>query len=90
MSILLIAPRFGTRPPYLPLVLNSMAPNPGIHRLLITDGPGGGAPPNVAVRLCAFEDLVARIQRCFAFPIALEHPYRQVDRTSGFSSIATR
>jgi hypothetical protein len=86
-SILLIAPHFGERPPYLPLVLKSMAHNPDVHWLLITDHPVSDAPPNVAVHLCEFPDLVARIQTCFDFPIALDRPYKLCDFRPAYGEI---
>jgi hypothetical protein len=86
-SIQLIVPHFGERPSYLPLVLNSMAHNPQVHWLLITDHPVADAPPNVAVHLCEFKDLVARIQTCFEFPIALERPYKLCDFRPAYGEI---
>jgi hypothetical protein len=41
----------------MPLVVKSMAYNPDVHWLLITDEPVTDAPPNVSVRLCEFTDL---------------------------------
>jgi hypothetical protein len=86
-SIRLIVPYFGERPSYLPLVLKSMAHNPEVHWLLITDHPVADAPPNVAVRLGEFGDLVARIQSCFDFPIALERPYKLCDFRPAYGEI---
>jgi hypothetical protein len=86
-SIQLIVPHFGGRPSYLPLVLNSMAHNPQVHWLLITDHPVADAPPNVAVHLCKFDDLVARVQTCFDFPIALERPYKLCDFRPAYGEI---
>lgn len=86
-SIRLIVPYFGERPSYLPLVLTSMAHNPEVHWLLITDHPVADAPPNVAVQLCEFEDLVTRIQTCFDFPVALESPYKLCDFRPAYGEI---
>jgi Family of unknown function (DUF6625) len=86
----LIVPHFGTRPPYLPLVLKSMAHNPDVRWLLITDRPVVGAPPNVAVHVCEFRDLVTRIQGCFDFPIALERPYKLCDFRPAYGEIFQR
>ena len=46
-SIRLVVPYFGERPPYLALVVRSMAANPDVYWLLITDAPVPDAPPNV-------------------------------------------
>jgi hypothetical protein len=86
-SIRLIVPHFGERPPYLPLVLRSMAHNPEVHWLLITDQPVPDAPPNIAVHLCEFEDLASRIRTCFDFPIALQSPYKLCDFRPAYGEI---
>jgi hypothetical protein len=86
-SMRLIVPYFGARPPYLALVIRSMAHNPDVHWLLLTDQPVADAPANVAVQLCAFDDLVTRIQACFDFPISLEHPYKLCDFRPAFGEI---
>jgi hypothetical protein len=86
-SIRLIVPYFGERPPYLPLVLKSMAHNPDVHWLLITDRKVPDAPPNVAVHLCGFEELAARIRTCFDFPISLESPYKLCDFRPAYGEI---
>ena len=89
-SIRLIVPHFGARPPYLPLVLKSMAHNPRVNWLLITDGPVPDVPPNVAVQLCEFQHLVARIQSFFDFPVALERPYKLCDFRPAYGEIFQR
>jgi hypothetical protein len=86
-SIRLVVPYFGERPSYFPLVVRSMAHNPDVDWLLITDAPVRDAPPNVAVQLCAFADLVARIQRHFPFTISLERPYKLCDFRPAFGDI---
>jgi hypothetical protein len=83
----LIVPHFGPRPPYLPLVVKSMAGNPDVHWLIVTDQPIAGAPPNVTVQLCAFADLVARIRSNFEFPIWLDQPYKLCDFRPAFGEI---
>ena len=83
----LIAPHYGERPPYLPLVLRSMAHNPDVSWLLLTDRPVPDAPPNVTVRLCGFADLAARIQDNFDFQISLERPYKLCDFRPAFGEI---
>jgi hypothetical protein len=86
-SIRLVVPYFGERPSYLPLVVRSMACNPDVHWLLITDQPVPDAPPNVTVRLCEFADLVARIQRHFDFAISLARPYKLCDFRPAFGEV---
>jgi Family of unknown function (DUF6625) len=86
-SIRLIVPYFGERPSYMPLVVKSMAHNPDIHWLVITDEPVRDAPPNVSVRLCGFADLVARIQTHFDFPISLATPYKLCDFRPAFGEV---
>src|ERR671913_362139 len=86
-SIRLVVPHFGQRPAYFPLVLRSMAANPDVSWLLLTEQPVPDAPPNVAVRLCEFGDLAARIQSSFDFQISLERPYKLCDFRPAFGEI---
>jgi hypothetical protein len=83
----LIVPYFGERPSYMPLVVKSMASNPDVHWLLITDESVRDAPPNVSVHLCEFADLVARIQKQFDFRISLERPYKLCDFRPAFGEV---
>jgi hypothetical protein len=83
----LIVPYFGERPSYMPLVVKSMAHNPDIHWLLVTDEPVTEAPSNVSVHLYEFADLVARIQSHFDFAISLERPYKLCDFRPAFGEI---
>ena len=85
--IRLIVPHFGQRPSYLSLVLRSMAHNPDVHWLLLTDRPVADVPSNVAVQLGTFADMVARIRGCFDFPISLERPYKLCDFRPAFGEI---
>ena len=86
-SMRLVVPYFGERPSYMPLVVKSMAHNPDIHWLLITDEPVRDAPPNVSVHPCKFADLVARIQIHFDFRISLETPYKLCDFRPAFGEV---
>ncbi len=86
-SIRLVVPYFGERPAYLPLVLGSMAANPDVHWLLVTDSPVRGAPPNVTVQLCRFAELAARIQGHFDFEVSLERPYKLCDFRPAFGEV---
>lgn len=83
----LIVPHFGERPPYFPLVIKSMAHNPDVHWLLFTDQPVGDAPPNVAVHVCEFGELAARIRAHFPFTISLDRPYKLCDFRPAFGEI---
>ena len=86
-SLRLVVAHYGPRPPYLHLVLRSMACNPDVHWLMLTDRPLPGAPPNLEVRLCAFDDLARRIQGHFDFEISLERPYKLCDFRPAFGEI---
>ena len=86
-SIRLVVPYFGQRPAYLPLVLRSMAANPDVSWLFLTEQSLPDVPPNVAVQLCTFDDLAKRVQGNFAFEISLEHPYKLCDFRPAFGEI---
>ena len=86
-SIRLVVPYFGARPSYLPLVLRSMAHNPDVSWLLLTEAPVAGAPPNVTVQLCEFADLAARIQGQFDFAVSLADPYKLCDFRPAFGEV---
>jgi len=83
----LIVPYFGDRPAYLPLVVASMAHNPDVEWLLLTDQPLTDAPRNLTVQVCEFADLASRIQRHFDFQIALTEPYQLCDFRPAFGEI---
>ena len=85
--IRLVVPHFGPRPSFFPLVVRSMARNPDVHWLLFTDQPVPGAPPNVEVRVCDFEDVAKRIQAHFDFEISLERPYKLCDFRPAFGEL---
>jgi hypothetical protein len=86
-SIRLVVPYFGQRPAYFPLVVRSMAANPDISWILLTDQPVADPPPNVAVQSYTFEDLVNRVRSHFDFPISLERPYKLCDFRPAFGEI---
>ncbi len=88
-SIRLVVPHFGPRPAYFPLVVRSMAANPDVSWLLLTEEPVPDVPPNVAVQLCRFDDLVKRIRSHFDFKISLESPYKLCDFRPAFGEIFT-
>ena len=86
-SIRLVVPYFGQRPAYLPLVVRSMAANPDVSWLLLTERPLTDVPPNVAVQQCTFEDLAKRVQDNFDFAISLKQPYKLCDFRPAFGEI---
>lgn len=83
----LIAAHFGEFPPYFPLVLRSMARNPDVHWLLITDQRVAQAPPNVSVHGCEFEDFAKRIRTHFDIDVCLDRPYKLCDFRPAFGEI---
>ncbi len=86
-SVRLVVPYFGQRPTYFPLVVASMARNPDVSWLLLTDEPVAGAPANVEVRRCAFADVAARIRGHFDFEVCLPRPYKLCDYRPAFGEI---
>jgi hypothetical protein len=86
-SIRLVVPYFGELPAHMPLVLRSMAANPDVSWLLLTDQPIADAPPNVAVDVGEFGQLAKRIQACFEFEISLDQPYKVCDFRPAFGEV---
>lgn len=86
-SMCLVVPYFGTRPGYLPLVLRSMAANPDVTWLFMTDAPLPGAPANVRVELTSFAAFADRIRRHFDFPVCIDDPYKACDYRPAFGEI---
>ncbi len=86
-SIRLVVPYFGELPSHLPLVLRSMGANPEVSWLLMTDQRVTGAPPNVTVQMCTFEDLRTRIRDTFDFEVSLDEPYKLCDFRPAFGAI---
>jgi hypothetical protein len=86
-SIRLVVPYFGERPAYFPLVVRSMAANPDVSWLLLTDRPVPDAPPNLEVQRCAFEELARRVRGCFDVPVSVEQPYKLCDFRPAFGEI---
>jgi hypothetical protein len=87
-SIRLVVPYFGERPTYFPLVVRSMAANPDVSWLLLTDQPVPDAPPNLVVHLCEFDDLAKRVRGFFFdVEVSLEQPYKLCDFRPAFGAI---
>jgi hypothetical protein len=83
----LIAAHFGPRPTYFPLVVRSMARNPDVDWLMLTDLPVEDPPANLEVHVCSFPELTEGIQKHFDFRIALEDPYKLCDFRPAFGEI---
>src|SRR5215213_7188236 len=86
-SVRLVVPYFGARPSYFPLVVRSMAANPDVEWLLLTDSPVPGAPANLTVQRWTLPDLVARFQRHLDVPLAVEGPYKLCDLRPAFGEV---
>jgi Family of unknown function (DUF6625) len=86
-SIRLVVPHFGARAAYFPLVVRSMAANPDVSWLLLTEQPVPDAPPNLTVQLCEFEDFTKRVRSVFDFEILLDRPYKTCDFRPAFGEI---
>lgn len=86
-SIRLVVPYFGPLPPYSSLVLRSMAHNPDVSWLLLTDQSVPAAPGNVEVQRWSFADLAARVQDHFDFPVCLPGPYKLCDVRPAFGEV---
>ena len=86
-SIRLVVPYFGPRPAYFPLVLRSMAANPDVSWLLLTDQPVPDPPPNLEVRRGEFDDLTRRVQGSFDLEVSLEGPYKLCELRPAFGEI---
>ena len=70
----------GKLPGYFPFWLKTCANNPTVDFLLFTDDISEyNYPSNVKVTFCSFDELKARFQKLFDFPIALERPYKFCD-----------
>lgn len=78
-SLLTISCYFGKLPEHFPEFLRSVAMNPTVDFLLITDCSVGKCPPNLRIHNCTFEQLRQRIQSLVDFPIVLDRPYKLCD-----------
>lgn len=86
-SIRLVVPYFGQRPTYFPLVVASMARNPDVSWLMLTDAPVPDRPPNLTVQRWELADLAERIQQHFDFRISLAQPYKLCDFRPAFGEV---
>lgn len=79
-SVAIFVPYFGKLPNYFPLWLTSCRYNPTIDWFIFTDDTTPlDSPPNVHVQYCTFDDIRRVLQKPFAFPIALNRPYKLCD-----------
>ena len=86
-SIRLVLPYFGELPAYFPLVMRSMAANPDVSWLLLTDQRIEDPPSNVEVQSLEFEDLARRIRGSLDVKVRLEQPYKLCDFRPAFGEI---
>lgn len=79
-KIAFVIPYIGKLPEYFPFWLKTCANNPTVDFLLFIDDTAKyDYPFNVKVTICSFDELKARFQKLFDFPIALERPYKFCD-----------
>lgn len=77
--VCLIIPYFGKLPQCSKLFFKSLAENPDLDVLLITDSNINISLKNIKIFKCTFKQLVYRIQKNFDFPIILDKPYKLCD-----------
>lgn len=70
---------FGKWPEHFPEFLRSVALNPTVDFVFVTDCDIDNLPPNARLHKCSFGDLRDRFQRMFDFPIILDRPYKLCD-----------
>lgn len=70
---------FGTLPEHFPEFSRSIAMNPTVDFLLVTDCQIPDPPKNMRVFRCSFDEVKTRFQSLFGFPICLEKPYKLCD-----------
>lgn len=78
-KLITIACYFGTLPEHFPIFLRSVAMNPTIDFLMITDCKIEKVPSNFKVHSCTFNEMKERLQRLFDFEIVLDRPYKLCD-----------
>lgn len=78
-KLITISCYFGELPEHFPVFLRSVAMNPTIDFLLITDCSVDNLPSNFRVHSCTFDEMRKRLQALFDFPIVLDRPYKLCD-----------
>ena len=88
MKCILVLPYFGTFKDYFELFLKSLAMNPDITLLLITDSAAEiEYPDNCIVKKMQFCEFRNRIQSKFDFDISLDSPYKLCDYKPAYGYI---
>lgn len=70
---------FGTLPEHFPEFMRSVAMNPTVDFLLVTDCEVTCPPKNMRVYQCSLAELKERLQVVAGFPIVLDRPYKLCD-----------
>lgn len=78
-KIMTISCYFGTFPSHFPEFMKSVACNPTVDFLLVTDCKVDDVPANMRVYPCSFAEMKDRLQALFDFPIVLDRPYKLCD-----------
>lgn len=86
-SLLTISCYFGKLPEHFPEFLRSVAMNPTVDFLLITDCEIGSVPSNMKIVESSFEVFARRFANYFDFPIALNRPYKLCDFRPAFGEV---
>ena len=86
-KICLVVPYFGKLPSTYRPWLRGLELNPTVDVLLVTNTDAGIVPTNVHVMSISFDELIARFQAPFDFPIELTSPYRICDYRPAFGVI---
>lgn len=70
---------FGKWPEHFPEFLQSVAMNPTVDFIFVTDCDIDALPSNAKLHKCSFDELRCRFQKMFDFPIVLDRPYKLCD-----------
>ncbi len=86
-KVALVVAYFGPLPKYTGVFFETLKRNRNVDLLLITDQNVVDPPKNVKVCFTTFEQLKARIQSKFDFPITLDRPYKLCDYKPAYGYI---
>lgn len=87
-SIAYVVPYFGKFPKGFQFWLMSCGCNPSIDWLIFTDDRTDyDYPDNVKVTYWTFDQMKARVQSVFDFPVSLERPYKLCDYKPAYGEI---
>lgn len=78
-KLLTISCYFGKLPDHFPEFIRSVAMNPTIDFLLVTDCEIDVSAKNVTIHRCTFPEMKERLQALFDFQITLDRPYKLCD-----------